>query len=76
MELMRTEPRQASGEARAHVPRFNGRTEAVAGVGEEEEIHVLVHGERLAPHEARLGERDDGDESGRGARRGRAVRFT
>uniref|UniRef100_A0A804M9N7 Uncharacterized protein n=1 Tax=Zea mays TaxID=4577 RepID=A0A804M9N7_MAIZE len=75
VELPRGQPREASAQARAEVVRSGGRVEPVAGVGEEEEEHVLVRRETPAADEARPGERDDGHEAGRGAAQLRAVGF-
>lgn len=75
MKLLGGEPCQTLGEARANVPRADGRVKALADVGEEEEPHVVVKGERLAPGESRPRECDDGGESKWRARQGRASRL-
>ena len=58
------EHREAPRDADADVSWVDGGVEAAADVGEEHEEQVVVRGKRLAPGEARPGERSDDDESG------------
>lgn len=73
-KLRHGEFRYAPGKARTDVPFVDRRDKAAAGVGEEEELRVVLQG-GLAPGGARPSEHDDDGESWWRVRQGCAVGF-